>query len=137
MSVVNITYSTYYPQPGTPGAPTSVTSITKDAGATISFLAPASFGGSAITQYTVTPYIAGSPQATTTVNAAGIATITGSNGNTYLQIPVTGLTNSTAYTFSVKAKNSAGNGPESTQSGANTPLSGLVFGDDFNGTSAI
>ena len=46
---------------------------------------------------------------------------------------MTGLTNSTAYTFSVHASNANGAGTESAQSGANTPLSGLVFGDDFNG----
>ena len=46
---------------------------------------------------------------------------------------MTGLTNSTAYTFTVHATNTSGAGPESAASGADTPLSGLVFGDDFNG----
>jgi hypothetical protein len=49
---------------------------------------------------------------------------------------VTGLTNSTAYTFTAKASNAYGTGPESSQSGANTPLAGLVFGDDFNGAAS-
>ena len=137
MSAVNITYSSYYPgSGGTPSAPSNVTSITKDAGATVSFLAPASPGTSSVSSYTVTPYIAGAAQAPVTVSAGSAGSITGSNGSTYLQVPVTGLTNSTAYTFTVHASNSHGAGPESGQSGANTPLPGLVFGDDFNGTAS-
>jgi hypothetical protein len=121
------------PTGSAPSAPSSVTSITKDAGATVSFLAAASSGSSSITSYTVTPYISGAAQAPTTVPVGSLGSIAGSNGNTYLQATVTGLTNATAYTFSVHASNSSGAGAESSQSGANTPLSGLVFGDDFNG----
>jgi hypothetical protein len=117
-----------------PGAPTAVTSITKDSGATVSFLAPSSAGtGGTITSYTVTPYISGTAQAPTTISTGSLGAITGSNGNSYLQAAIAGLANGTAYTFSVHASNGAGAGPESAQSGANTPLSGLVFGDDFNG----
>src|SRR5437773_12142381 len=85
-----------------PSAPTAVTSVTKDAAATVSFLAPTP-GSSSITSYTATPYISGAAQTpvTTTVGAAG--SITGSDGNTYVQIPCTGLTNATAYTFTVHA----------------------------------
>lgn len=125
--------SHFNPAGSPPGAPTAVTSITADAAATVSFLAPASSGSSSITSYTVTPYIAGAAQSTTTLAAASTGSITASNGSTYRQMTVTGLTNSTAYTFTVKATNAAGTGVESTASGANTPLSGLVFGDDFNG----
>lgn len=121
------------PAGNTPSAPSAVTSITKDAGATVSFRAPASNGGSSITSYTVTPYISGSAQSATTTAVGSLGSITGSDGNTYRQAPVTGLTNATAYTFSVHANNANGAGTESGQSGANTPLSGLVFGDDFNG----
>lgn len=121
---------------GVPSAPSAVTSITKDAGATVSFAAPLSSGsGGPITAYVVTPYIAGVPQSATTIAAGSVGTLTGSNGNTYLQVPVTGLANATAYTFSARARNAAGDGAESGQSGANTPLSGLVFGDDFNGAA--
>lgn len=120
---------------GVPSAPSSVTSITKDAGATVSFLAPVSSGSGAITQYVVTPYIAGTAQAPTVTAVGSVGTITGSNGNTYLQAPAAGLANGTAYTFTVHAVNAYGSGPESAQSGANTPLAGLVFGDDFNGPS--
>src|SRR5438445_6476772 len=105
-----------------PSAPSNVTSITKDSGATVSFLAPASSGSSSVISYTVTPYIAGTGQSPTTVAVGSAGSITGSNGNTYVQVPVTGLTNSTAYTFSVHASNAAGAGTESGQSGANTPL---------------
>lgn len=121
------------PAGNTPSAPSSVTSITADASATVSFLAPASDGGSSITSYTVTPYIGGSAQTATTTAVGSVGSIVGSDGNTYRQAPVTGLTNSTAYTFSVHANNANGAGTESSQSGANTPLSGLVFGDDFGG----
>jgi hypothetical protein len=116
-----------------PGAPANVTSITKDSGATVSFLAPASSGSSAITSWTVTPYIGAAAQAPTTVAAGSAGSVTGSNGNTYVQVTVAGLANGTAYTFTAKASNSYGTGPESAASGANTPLANLVFGDDFGG----
>lgn len=119
-----------------PSAPSQVTSVTKDAGATVSFLAPASPGSGPVTSYTATPYIAGSPQAATTTAVGSAGSITGSNGSTYVQVPVTGLTNSTAYTFTVHASNASAAGAESGQSGANTPLAGLVFGDDFNGPAS-
>lgn len=116
-----------------PNAPTQVTSIAKDSGATVSFLAPTQNGP--FTTYTVTPYITGVAQSPTTIAVGSAESITGSDGNTYVQVPVSGLTNSTSYTFSVHANNANGSGTESGQSGANTPLSGLVFGDDFNGPS--
>jgi hypothetical protein len=118
---------------GVPAAPSNVTSVTADSAATVSFLAPASSGSGPVTSWTVTPYISGSPQTPTTVSTGSAGSITGSNGSTYVQVPVTGLTNSTAYTFTVHASSAYGPGPESAASGANTPLSGLVFGDDFNG----
>ena len=112
-----------------------MTSVTKDAGATVSFYAPANTGSGAITAYVVTPYISGAAQSATTARVASVTSVTTSSGATALQVPVTGLTNSTAYTFTVKARNSYGDSLESAQSGANMPLSGLVFGDDFNGPS--
>lgn len=78
--------------------------------------------GATATSYTVTSYIAGVTQSTTTVAAPA----TSAN--------VSGLTNSTAYTFTVHASNSGGSSAESAHSGANTPLANLIYGDDFNGT---
>ena len=114
-----------------PATPSNVTSITKDSGATVSWRHP----GTGVTSYTITPYIGASPQSPTTIASGSTGSITGSNGNAYLQGTVTGLTNGTAYTFTVKANGSSGSSPESSQSGANTPLANLVFGDDFNGAA--
>ena len=61
----------FSPGGGTPpGAPTAVTSVTKDAGATVSFLAPAVSGDVPITSYTATPYIAGVAQTPVTTAVA-------------------------------------------------------------------
>ena len=68
--------------------------------ATVSWTAPAN-GGSAITSYTVTPFIGTAAQTPTTVTGAPPATTT----------TVPGLTNGTAYTFKVTATNTIGTGP--------------------------
>lgn len=126
-----------YWQGGTPpGAPSQVTSIVKDAAATVSFYPPGSPGSSGIASYSVTPYVAGVAQAPTVVPVASLTSLTtgpGAPAGTALQAAVTGLTNGTAYTFTVKATNATSTSAESTASGANTPRSKLVFGDDFNG----
>ena len=90
-----------------PGAPTSpiATAIYKQA--TVSFTAPASNGGSAITGYTVTS----SPEG---------LTATGSSS----PLVVTGLTNGTAYTFTVVATNAVGNSSASSASSAVIPNCG-------------
>ncbi|WP_429941225.1 putative Ig domain-containing protein [Agrobacterium vitis] len=87
-----------------PDAPTIGTASAGDAQATVSFTAPASNGGAAITSYTVTA-------------SPGGATATGSAS----PITVTGLTNGTAYTFTVTATNSAGTGSASVASNSVTP----------------
>ena len=87
-----------------PGAPTSVSATAGNAQASVSFTAPASNGGSAITGYTVT-------------SSPGGLTGTGATS----PISVTGLTNGTAYTFTVTATNSVGTGSASTASSAVTP----------------
>lgn len=82
-----------------PGAPTDVTAEAGDRQAVISFTAPEDNGGSPITGYIVT------------ANPGGI-TLSGAD----TPITVTGLTNGTAYTFTVRAVNAAGTGKESEAS---------------------
>jgi hypothetical protein len=98
--------------PTVPGAPTSVTATAGDAAAVVSW-APPWDGGSAITSYTVTPYIGSTAQTATTVSGSPPATTAN----------VTGLTNGTAYTFKVTATNAVGTGPASAASNLVTPTS--------------
>jgi putative cell wall-binding protein len=90
---------------GAPGAPTGVSATAGDRRATVSWTAPASNGAS-ISSYTVTS----SPEGRTATVAGTVRSAT-----------VTGLTNGTAYTFTVKATNSRGTGPSSAASGAIRP----------------
>lgn len=93
-----------------PGQPTGVSaSVTSATSVNVSFTAPASNGGNAITNYIVTPYIGATAQATTSGNSSPIS--------------VTGLTTGQAYTFKVHAVNAAGNG---TLSAATSSVS-LVY----------
>jgi hypothetical protein len=91
--------------PRAPGSPASVTAVAGDASATVSWLAPAYDGGSAIKKYTAT-------------SAPGGRTCTTTGG---LSCRVTGLTNGTAYTFTVTATNAVGQGTVSLPSAAVTP----------------
>lgn len=95
-----------------PAAPANVTAIPGDGSATVSW---SSVGGeSPVTSYTVTA--AGDGVERTPV------TVTGSGGQ---PVPTSaefgGLTNGTAYTFTVSASNGAGTGPNSTASAPVTP----------------
>ena len=84
-----------------PGVPTGVSAVRGDSQVVVSFTAPAG----TVTGYTVTS------------NPEGI-TATG----TASPITVTGLTNGTAYTFTVVATNAAGSGPASAASESVTPM---------------
>ena len=86
------------------GAPTIVTATAGDTQANVSFSAPASNGGVAITGYTVTSSPGG-------LTASGVSS----------PLTVTGLTNGLAYSFSVTATNSAGTGSVSSASNSVTP----------------
>jgi len=85
--------------PNVPGAPTIGTAVLGNASATVSWTAPASNNGSAVTGYTVTPYI-GSTAQTAQIFVSTATTET-----------VTGLANATAYTFKVAATNGVGPAP--------------------------
>ena len=93
-----------------PGAPTSVVGTSANASVALSWSAPASNGGSTVTDYLI-EYASGGSYSTFS---------DGSNSNT--STTVTGLTNGTAYTFRVSAINAAGTGTASTASSAVTPI---------------
>lgn len=88
-------------------APTIGTATAGDGQVSIAFTAPVNNGGSAITGYTVTS------------NPGNITA--GGNGFTTSPIVVTGLTNGTAYTFTVKATNGVGDSVVSVASNSATP----------------
>jgi hypothetical protein len=109
-----------------PGAPTIGTASAGDTTATVAFTAPASNGGSAITSYTAKSSPGG-------ITASGASS----------PITVTGLTNGTAYTFTVTATNAAGTGPASAASNSVTPSAGgfastvLLHFDGTNGSTTM
>jgi hypothetical protein len=99
-------------------APGQAANVTATAGgktsANVSWSAPAT--GGAPTSYIVTPYVGASAQTPTTVSGLPPAT----------SAKVSGLTNGTTYTFKVTASNPTGDGPQSTASGAVTPLNAVA-----------
>lgn len=91
-----------------PGAPTIGVATAGSTTATVTHTVTTT-GGSAITGATVTPYIAGVAQTPQTFM------------DTDITHDVTGLTNGTSYTFTVKLLNAIGTGAESAASNAVTP----------------
>lgn len=110
-----------------PDAPTIGTATSGSANASVTFTAPANIGGGAITGYTVT-------------SSPGGFTGTGSAS----PITVSGLTNGTAYTFTVTATNSFGTSVASAASNSVTPAAGdpywanvtLLVHGNTNGTDS-
>ncbi|HEY3834488.1 MAG TPA: fibronectin type III domain-containing protein [Acidimicrobiia bacterium] len=84
-----------------PGAPTTLSATGGDQQALVSWSAPVSNGGSAITSYTATA----SPGGQTCTTSAPTTSCT-----------ITGLTNGSTYTVSVTATNAIGTGPAATTS---------------------
>jgi hypothetical protein len=105
--------TTYFVQPlsfaapgSPPGAPTAVKALSGNASAVVGWVAPANHGTSAITGYTITPYLGAVAQTPRVFNSAALTQT------------VTGLTNAKAYTFKVAATNDTGTGPLSAASAA-------------------
>ena len=99
-----------------PPAPTGVTGTARDSAVDLTWAAPASNGGSAISGYVVTPYVGGSARTPIVVDYPVTSTT------------VRGLTNGTAYTFTVAAVNGVGTGVASAQSASITPAAATVPG---------
>lgn len=96
----------YAGTPVAPDAPANPSAVAGDSQATVSWNVPPSDGGRTITAYEVTS----SPEGRTCTTAGE------------LSCTVTGLTNGTAYTFTVTATNSIGTSPASSATEAVTPV---------------
>ena len=95
--------------PTAPGAPRPTSAVPfGDHAAKVIWIAPANNGGSAITSYVVTPYLAGVPQPAHVFNSTATTET------------VSGLGDAKAYTFAVAARNAIGTGPKSVQTAAIT-----------------
>jgi trimeric autotransporter adhesin len=95
---------------GLPTAPTNVGAVGGDRRARVSWTAPASNGGTAITGYVVTPYVGTTSQPKRVFTSTATTEV------------ITGLTNSTSYTFRVAALNGNGTGMQSA------PMTPIIVG---------
>ncbi|SDI95241.1 Glyoxal oxidase N-terminus [Frankineae bacterium MT45] len=94
--------------PTAPSPPSAVTAVAGNTRATVSWT-PGNNGGSPITGYTVTPYIASAAQPSTQV-PAGVTSTT-----------INSLTNGTSYTFRITATNAIGTSLASSASNSVVP----------------
>lgn len=96
-----------------PAAPTAVAAQPASASARLTWTAPPE-SGSALTGYTITPYVGSTPQTPTQIGPAATSAVVG------------GLANGTAYTFRVAATNGVGTGAQSAASDAVTPRTTIL-----------
>jgi YHYH protein/Fibronectin type III domain len=122
------------PSPTAPGAPIIATATAGDGSTSITFAAPATDGGSAITGYTASCSASGTSQ-----SASGSAS----------PVTVTGLVNGTAYACSVIASNAVGASaasavlsvtPAAPAGGASGSTAGVlcgISGSEFNSSASV
>ena len=109
----------------TPDAPSGASATSGNGQVTLSWSAPASDGGSPVTGYVVTPSIGGTAQSPVTFSSPATSET------------VTGLSNGTAYTFTVSAINAEGTGPASAPSAAATPATTADAPSGVTGVAGI
>ena len=108
------------PSPTVPGKPTAVTAAAGDGSANVSWTAPTDNGGSAITSYTVTSQPDGQTCSSSTTSCT-----------------ISGLVNSTAYTFTVTATSTRGTGLPSDPSAPVRPSAPWSVTAGANATTTI
>jgi hypothetical protein len=106
-----------------PTAPAGVTGLSENGEVALTWSAPSDNGGATVTGYIVTPYIGGVAQSPDVF------------GTPALDETVGGLTNGTAYTFTVAAINSVGDSPASSPSATVTPATVPTAPSGVTGTA--